>query len=133
MTKNKQTEKPIPEFTPAPNSIPEIQICLQEVRDFINENYAHYLKQDKDGTYPMCPEIHLFRSDEKRIKREIEALLMTEYYKQKGEANKATSEGTTDNELLYFLKRKMHESTTYKNIEKKLDKRFYSFPEPLDD
>ncbi|RHZ36160.1 hypothetical protein [endosymbiont GvMRE of Glomus versiforme] len=48
--------------------IPEVQICLQEVRDFINEEYASYLRQDKDDTYPNCPEINLFRSDKKELK-----------------------------------------------------------------
>ena len=120
MTNNKQIEKPTSE-------VPEVQICLQEISDSINEDYASYLKQDKDGTYPMCPEIHLFRSDVKKIIKELEALLNTEryeYYKQKGETRKATSESAIDNELLYFLKRKMYESTTYKNIKKKLDKHF---------
>ncbi|RHZ36151.1 hypothetical protein [endosymbiont GvMRE of Glomus versiforme] len=56
---------------------------------------------------------------------------MTEYYKQKGEAKKATSEGTINNELLYSLKRKMYESTTYKNIKKTLDKHFFTMYKPL--
>ena len=73
MIKSKQTEKSVSE-------IPEIQLLLQKVRNFINKKYARYLKKDEDGNYPMCPDIEDYLSDVEAIINDLEIKLKEAYH-----------------------------------------------------
>ena len=133
MTKIEQIGKTMPE-------VPEVQFLLQEMKDFINKNYARYLsKKEKDpytgeDYYPMCPNIDDYLSDVEAIIKDLEIKLKFAYHlrtQQKRENKKITQNATLNRELLDFLKIKAYKPGTYEEIGKKLDKHFYSYPEPL--
>ena len=82
----------------------------------------------------MCLEINLYLSNVEAIINDLETKLVGAYHLyvgQKGKIKTTTENTALDSELLNFLEEKAYKPGIYEDIGKKLDKHFYSLPEPL--
>lgn len=96
----------------------------------MDKKYGAYLDPVKnpDGTvyYPMCPNHHDYLMGVEEIMEKLETELVNEYYSwfKQRKAKITIGNKESNSELFYFLKGKVYNSSTYKDIEKKLDKHF---------